>query len=163
MIENIEVKKSDRNSLIAKQRALSAALRIAFSRLLSERLKVSGGASVASSFSERQINDCVYDYSIDQEKYSESFYIGEFSYRFCKLRVAELFRERGIKCDSFDIPKKVSVIKLVTYISDFVTNINRLKKFGCSVERFSGEKIIFTIRKNSISDFEKLGIRYAMP
>jgi hypothetical protein len=160
-VENVEVKQSDKNALIAKQKALSKALRMAFSRLLSEELGVQEN-SVTSSISENQISNCICDYSIEREKHSESIYIGKITYRFSKKQVASLLKKYNLKCVAIDDNKSIHNIRVAVYTKDFIDNFDKMKEFDYFVEKFSGKKVVFLMRNGTVNDFRKLGIRYAI-
>lgn len=159
-VEKIEVKRQDKNSLLAKQKALSIASRTAFSRLIAEELNLN--EKIMDSISDKQISDCIYDYSIEHEKHSDSFYIAELSYRFDKMSVSKLLKTRGIDCNIIDETQNKQDIKLAIDIKDYVAKANDLKKINHIVETFSGEIVIFTMQKDALTEFRKLGIRYAV-
>lgn len=152
---SIEVKRQSRNSLHAKEQALSSALRKAFAESLRKQLGVS---KQLPNFSEREIGDCVYDCSIEKEKYSECMYICEVIYRFDESKVLSLLRKYGIAYKSTNVAPVVKNLRLAIYTDDFLNNFNRL---FCRVEKFSSERVIISIQNCSIEDFAKLGIRYA--
>jgi hypothetical protein len=158
-VENIEIKQKGKNSLIAKQVALQTAIDRAFYKLLTDKLNISNAENL--HILKQEINDCLYDYSIEQEKYSESVYIAELSCRFDKKHMAKLFCKYGIVCPEMTLESTDSKnAEIVVRTDDFIANFQELKKFNCFVKRFSGEKVIFMIRVNAISDFRKLHIKY---
>jgi hypothetical protein len=155
-VDDIEIKQIGKNSLIAKQRALSEAMLSAFKKALAEELR---DKSVAVSIPPNKIRDCVYDYSIDQEKVSDSVYIGKFSYRFSKKKVASLLRSHGININIDDEEGKK--VELAVYLDDFLQYAPKLRDMGASVYRFSDKRVVFCINKNRLTDFYRLRIRYA--
>ena len=160
VVDEIEVKQKDKNSLLAKQKALSKTPRLAFSKLISEELNL--GEKVVSLMSDKQISDCIYDYSIEHEKHSDSFYIAELSYRFDKTSVSELLKKHGIKCNIVDEKQNKQSVKLAISIRDYVSRFVDLKTINHSVRTFSGEIVTFTMHKDSLNEFRKLGVRYVV-
>ncbi|MDR2781735.1 MAG: hypothetical protein LBB21_04775 [Holosporaceae bacterium] len=156
-IGDVEVKQAGSNSLVAKQEALSRAMLSAFRTLVETYTKER--SSNVESISKHQVQNCVYDYSIDQEKFSDSVYIGKFSYRFYKRKVASLLQSYGIKID-FDYEEE-KVARLAVYLDDFLRYSQEMRNLQVNVEKFSDEKVIFRINKDRINDFRKLRIRYA--
>lgn len=153
--DSIEIKQQSKNSLLAKEQALSIAMRRAFSDLLKNRLEISDNLP---TFSEKEISDCVYDCSIEHEKYSESTYICEVIYRFDENKLSSLLKKHGI---SYKAEKeKVSSLRIAIYTDNFIKNSDRLNKLNCAVEKFSSEHVILIIKNQDIEEFKKLGIRY---
>ncbi|MDR1334095.1 MAG: hypothetical protein LBJ71_02660 [Holosporaceae bacterium] len=155
-VDDIEIKQSGKNSLIAKQIALSSAMLSAFKKALAEELR---DKSIVASISLRQIRDCVYDYSIDQEKVSDSVYIGKFSYRFSKKKVASLLRSYGVNIKIEDEEEKK--VKLAVYRNDFLRHASKLRELGARVKQFSDERVVFCINKDRLANFYRLRISYA--
>jgi hypothetical protein len=155
-VDDVEVKQSGKNSLIAKQKALSESMRSAFRKAFAEELSANPRAA---SIPLQQIRDCVYDYSIEQEKVSDSVYIGKFFYRFSKRKVASLLRSYGIDIKFEDEESKT--VKLAVYLNDFLRCVQRLRNLGVSVKQFSDERVVFCISKDRLANFYLLRIRYA--
>ncbi|MDR1982309.1 MAG: hypothetical protein LBQ08_00725 [Holosporaceae bacterium] len=155
-IKDIEIKQKGNNSLIAKQNALHLAMSSAFQKMV--KTELNEHVSSINSISNRQIQDCVYDYSIDQEKFSDSFYIGKFSYRFSKSKVASLLKSYGI---NIDLEDKTRTVQLAIYLNDFILHEKKLRELKVVVEKFSNKKIIFHINREYINYFRKLRIKYA--
>jgi hypothetical protein len=151
--KNVKVKQEGRNSLEAKQAALRRANRLAFSKVLNLELKA------IESFSDGEIQNCIYDYSIEREKFSASVYIGEFFYRFSKSRVSSLLKSRGIRVDFQN--EEDRVVKLAVYLNDFISQSKRLNELNVIIEKFSDTKVVFSINRKYIGNFRKLGIKYA--
>jgi hypothetical protein len=155
-IKDVEVKQESKNSLVAKEEALRKAARLAFKEIIESEAKPLSVESV----SDHKIQDCVYDYSIEQEKFSESFYIGRISYRFSKHRVASLLKSFGLDAD-FGKNENEKFVRLAIHPKAFLYCANELKKLKVVVERFSNERVVFRIDKELIGDFRKLGVKYA--
>ncbi|MDR2646245.1 MAG: hypothetical protein LBC04_03685 [Holosporaceae bacterium] len=150
---NVKVKQEGRNSLEAKQAALRRANRLAFSKALNMELKT------IESVSDGEIQDCIYDYSIEREKFSASVYIGEFFYRFYKSRISSLLKSHGIHMDFQN--EENNIVKLAVYWKDFIRRSNELNKLKVIVEKFSDKKVVFNINRKYIGDFRKLRMKYA--
>lgn len=170
--DSVEVKQSGRNSLVAKEKALSIAARKAFTSLLrdhetdlvdpeDESGRVAAVLPLKDlTFSDREISDCVYDYSIENEKRSESVYICEVRYRFDSKQVVLLLQKHGVKCRSNGLEN--SNIKVVIYTEDFIRNSSRLYTKNCVVQKYSSEYVVLFIKNCTKEDFEKFGLRYAL-
>jgi hypothetical protein len=156
-IPDIEVKQNGSNPWIAKQKALSKSMLSAFEKIIEAALKKK--TQTAGSIPLQQIRSCLYDYSIDQEKFSDSVYIARISYRFLKKKVAFLLRSYGITINFEDEDEKMT--KLAVYLSDFVTHARKMHDMKVDVEKFSDERVVFRISKERLKDFYNLHIRYA--
>lgn len=168
---SVKIKRSGRNSLIAKEKALSVAARRAFSSLLhdhvadfvdlGDELETTSAPMLKDSiFSDREISNCVYDYSIENEKHSEFIYICEVRYRFDSKRVVSLLRKHGLKC-RLDEPNNSS-IRVAVYTRDFILNSSNIYTKSCVVQKYSSDYVILLIRNCTKEEFEKLGLRYAL-
>ncbi len=154
-VGNVEIKQEGQNSFIAKQQALSKSARSAFLQLFKENDELKPFAICANRFSERQIQDCVYDYSIENEKSSDSFYIAEFSYRFSKSKINERLRKFGANVKT---EKTSAVTKIAIYKKDYLKRLKLLSKIGAKVVSFSSEKVVLEI--HDINRFKKLKFTY---
>lgn len=155
-IREIETKQEGQNPLAAKQTALVKSARRAFDKLVSAEFN----ESTIDGVSDKQIQDCIYDYSIENEKYSDSFYIAKFSYRFSKKKVLALLKIYGIDSGAEEtvLPNE---IKIVIYTKDFIRYYEDLKELKIQVERFSGESTFIKIERNNIKKIRELRIKYA--
>jgi hypothetical protein len=156
-VENIEIRQEDKNSLIAKQKALSKSLYVAFAKLLLDKFNVN---AAKFRISEKQRNDCIYDYSIEHEKYSDSVYIAKISYRFSRLNVINTLRKNGVNVDDNTIENDEKQIKIAIDLAYFIDNYGNFKNLDYVFEKFTSEKIVLAIKNISIEDFEKLDIEY---
>ncbi|MDR0632020.1 MAG: hypothetical protein LBF54_02165 [Holosporaceae bacterium] len=156
-VRDIEIKQKGKNSLAAKQVALDRAARLALKKMIEDELK----GSFPESISNQQIQNCVYDYSIDQEKFSDSIYIGRISYRFLKNKISSLLKPHGINVSIQDDEGKANDVRLSVYLVDFLRRARELRKIKAAVEKFSDQKVVFRIKKKYIDDFRKLRIKYA--
>jgi predicted XRE-type DNA-binding protein len=155
-ISDIEVKQKGNNSLIAKQNALHQAMNLAFQKMIKMELKEN--FSSINSISNQQIQDCLYDYSIDQEKFSDFFYIGKFSYRFSKSKVISLLKRCGI---NIDLKDEIKTVNLSVYLRDFILHEKKLREMKIIVKKFSHDRIVFSLNREYINHFRKLRIKYA--
>lgn len=155
-VGNVEIKQEGQNSFVAKQRALSKSARSAFLQLFEENDELKSFSAYANRFSERQIQDCVYDYSIENEKSSDSFYIAEFSYRFSKDKIAERLKRLGANIQTDE--NSSSCTKIAIYKKDYLNKFKRISKLHPKVLSFTEDKVVLEIRK--INDFKKLKIVY---
>ncbi len=155
-VENVEVKQEGQNSFVAKQKALSKSARSAFSQLFKENDDLKSFSSYAGRFSNRQIQDCVYDYSIENEKSSDSFYIAEFSYRFSKDKIAERLKRLGANIQTEG--DNSGFTKVAIYKRDYLNKFKRFSRLHPNVLSFTEDKVVLEIRK--INDFKKLKIVY---
>ncbi|MDR2724300.1 MAG: hypothetical protein LBB25_03820 [Holosporaceae bacterium] len=145
------------NSLIAKQKALLRASSLAFEKLVNSLLQ--RGSFAEKSIPNQQIQNCICDYSIKQEKFSDSVYKGKISYRFLKNKTLSLLRSYGAHTD---MPNEESkIVKLIVYRKDFIHCTHELNKLKVMVEKFDDGKVIFSINARYIADFRRLHIKYA--
>lgn len=155
-ISDIEVKQTARDSLSAKQAALSISLRKAFAEMLATEFR---DAKInLHGISEKRLQKCIFDYSIEYEKTSDSVYIGRFTYRFSKKEVVDFLRERGIKVDA----KKILAqdIKIAVWRNDFIKI-----KLGANpqvrVLEFDRDRVVFSTNEKILEKIKELGIRHA--
>jgi hypothetical protein len=157
-IHEIKVKQDDENSFSAKQKALSRAARSAFRKLVKEKLDAD--PQIVEKVSNAQIQECIYDYSIENEKHSDSFYIAELSYRFSPKKVSLLLKNYGVILNVPD-QGKPEEMTIVLRTKDFLQNAVKLRELIALVKSFSNEKIVFSIDKRNVEAFRALNIRYA--
>lgn len=150
---DVETKQAGENSLVAKQKALRNSVRMAFYRVISRDFKQF--SLYARNVSTKQIQNCVYDYSIKNEKFSNSFYIGEFSYRFSADKIIEVLNQFGanIKNNQHALFAYVGI-----YREDYINNIDMLQLIGAEVVRFSSVRVVLKVP--NINKFESLHIDY---
>lgn len=142
------------NSLAAKQSVFSNALKRAFGRMLERYFpEVS---SLQDKVEERTIQDCVYDYSIDQEKFSGKTYIARFSFRFSKKAVENLLLSRNMLARE----KKESEANVVAvYTQDYLQKYSQLQKYKVIV--FSPKRVLLEISKTESKSFLNAGVAFA--
>lgn len=156
--DSVQVKQKSQNSLVAKEKALAIALKKAFVELVKDRIGVSDGMSV-STIPGKEINDCVYDYSIENEKHSASTYICEVLYRFDERKVVQLLDKYGIAHEiKISAEEKSSSLRISVYTDDYIKVLSNL---DCVVEKFSPQIVVLKIKNYALEEFKKLGIRYA--
>lgn len=153
-VNDVTSKATEVNSLAAKQAVFSNALNRAFERMLESYFpEVS---SLQDKVEARVIQDCVYDYSIDQEKFSGRTYIARFSFRFSKKAVKALLLNRNMLTQE----KKGPEVKVVAiYTQDYLQKYDWLKK--CKVMMFSSKRILLKISETELKNFLKAGAAFA--
>lgn len=150
---DVGIKQAGQNSLIAKQKALHNSARKAFDRVINRDFREF--SSYAEYVSTQQIQNCIYDYSIKHEKFSNSFYIADFSYRFSADKIAEALNRFGANI------KRVSHGKFVyvgIYRDDFVNNADALQQIEVEVVRFSSVRVVLKVF--DLDKFKQLNIDY---
>jgi hypothetical protein len=170
----VEVKHRAVDAVSAKAKALASAFRIAFLDLLQDHMKMdkNGAESVSCAVSDGQVFDCVYDYSVEHEKYSDSFYMAEISCRFSRKNVSALLESCGIwmgeisaKGSSLDRIDRNSdsgeSVGLVVCLDDFICHFQKLNELGCRVTKFSSLVVAFLLDGCHMSEFQGIGIKYA--
>lgn len=155
-ISDIEVKQTARDSLSAKQAALSISLRKAFAEMLATEFRTV--KINLKGVSAKCLQKCIFDYSIEYEKTSDSVYIGRFTYRFSKREVVNFLRERGIKVDAKKILAQDT--KVAIWRNDFIK-----MKLGASpkirVLEFDRDRVVFFADEKILEKIRELGIRHA--
>jgi hypothetical protein len=154
-----EIKQMDKNSLAAKQKALSTASREVFRKLVTEKLGRDPG--IFPKISDDQIQECIHDYSIENEKYSDSYYIAELSYRFSMEKISDLMKTFGLDLGYSRKSESSEVVKIAVYADDFLRQTAGLEELGATVKSFSSEMATFTINGKDLDGFRQLRIRYA--
>ncbi|MDR0556213.1 MAG: hypothetical protein LBG20_04410 [Holosporaceae bacterium] len=157
-IRNVEVKEEGVNSLEAKNRALNVAIRHAFRRVVDEYF----GVKIPPRVSIHQIQNCLYDYSIDQEKCSDRCYIASISHRFHRYKIMSLLRERGVNVVLEEEKTCTRNARLAVRLHDFLRHTKRLRDLEVTVENFSNRRVVFLLPNKYMNDFLKLRIKYAL-
>ena len=152
-VNGITVKATDRNSLAAKQKALSGSMNRAFNRLLDSYFPEA--VSLKNKIREEKIQDCVYDYSIDQEKFSGKTYIAKFSFRFSKEAVQKILRSHNIIGRE---EKKSETTAVAIYTQDYLGNYERLKEY--KVILFSPKRMVLEIPAAALTDLFSLQLAF---
>lgn len=141
-VNGVTVKVTDRNSLAAKQKALSNSINRAWNRMLDSYFPEA--VSLKNQLTEEKIQDCIYDYSVDQEKFSGKTYIAKFSFRFSKESVQKILRNHNIV--GYE-EKKSDANTVAIYTQDYVNNYEKFK--DCKVVLFSPKRMILEIPAES--------------
>ncbi|MBO4405711.1 MAG: hypothetical protein J5821_03185 [Alphaproteobacteria bacterium] len=152
-VNGITVKATDRNSLAAKQKALSGSMNRAFNRLLDSYFPEA--VSLKNKIQEEKIQDCIYDYSIDQEKFSGKTYIAKFSFRFSKEAVQKILRSHNIIGRE---EKKSETTAVAIYTQDYLGNYERLKEY--KVILFSPKRMVLEIPAAALTDLFSLQLAF---
>lgn len=158
-VNGVTAKATDRNSLAAKQKALSGSTNRAFNRLLDSYFPEA--VSLKNKIQEEKIQDCIYDYSIDQEKFSGKTYIAKFSFRFSKEAVQRILRNHNIIGHE---EKKSETDIVAIYTQDYLNNYERLKEY--KVVLFSPRRMVLEVPATALTDlfdlqlaFEKINVK----
>ncbi|MBE6446946.1 MAG: hypothetical protein E7015_00430 [Alphaproteobacteria bacterium] len=156
-VDEISEKIVDSDLIRAKQKALDAAKARGFQELIV--LRYPEAESVREKVNSNQIQRCIFDYSISNEKMAGNSYSAKFSFRFDKKRVNTLLAEYGIKIsDSSESPlSDYSLIAI--YRADYPACQDILTSF--TVVKFSGKRIVLKINKSQKSVLLKHRIRFA--
>ena len=152
-VSEITVKTSARDSLSAKQKALSIATERAFNKLID--INFPEATRLKGKLSFTQLRDCVYDYSIEQEKFSGTVYIAEFSFRFAEDKLLKLFRFYGIS----EPETKAKILKMTIYTKDYLDNPKIFK--DVSIHSFSREKMTISISSEFKKRLKEKNIKFA--
>ena len=152
-VNGVTEKATDRNSLVAKQKALSGSMSRAFNRLLDSYFPEA--ESLKNKVPEEKIQDCIYDYSIDQEKFSGKAYIAKFSFRFLKDAVQKILRSHNIAGHE---ERKSETLVVAIYTQDYLNNYDQLKE--CKVVVFSPKRMVLEIPTAALSDLFDLGLAF---
>lgn len=143
-VNEVTVKTFAKNSFSAKQKAISLSAEQAFDKLID--INFPEANNLKGKLSADQIQKCIYDYSIEQEKFSGKVYIGEFSIRFEEEKVLNLLHSHGI----LESERKLIRSKIAVYMEDYLSNPIIFK--DVSVFLFSQKRIIL----NASSEFKKI-------
>ena len=137
-VERVSSKASARDSLAAKSIAFTGALNLAFEKML--RNYFPEVEPLVGETPEKDIQDCLHDYSIKQEKFSTNTYVGVFSFRFSRNAVEKMLRHRNL----IDQEERKSGAELVAiYTQDYFNKYDQLKDYKVVV--FSPKRMIFEI------------------
>ena len=161
---SIEIEQKGANPSAAKKKALDAALRFAFKDILETQLNCD--KKTADSVKNKQIADCLYEYEIENEKFSDSLYIAKISYRFNRDSVETLLKKNGATSINSDSEKKnfkkQAVRKILLRTKDFTDRIACVKDFQYNTENISGKRVIISTddenlnRMNGVVSYLKL-------
>lgn len=153
-INGITSKASSVNSLAAKQSVFSNALNRAFGRMLSTYFPKA--RSLEGEVQEKTIQDCLYDYSIDQEKFSGRTYIARFSFRFSKKTVQKLLRKHNL-LDQEEARSESEIVAVHT--QDYLSKYDQLKEY--KVVLFSPKRIILEVPEADLKTFLNSKVAFA--
>ena len=153
-VRGIASKASAGDSLTAKSVVFSNALNRAFGRML--RNYFPEARPLDDEVPEKNIQDCLYDYSIDQEKFSGTTYIARFSFRFSKDAVTKLLRQHN----AIETEKVKSDAELIAiYTQDYSAKYDLLKDYKVVV--FSPKRMILEIPSIELKSFLDSKVAYA--
>lgn len=151
-VSGIEVRVHASNAVDGKEKAQSESIKLAFAQLISDHYN-DFGVDV-SQVLERDIWECVYDFSIEKEKYSSAIYIGRFVYRFDDNKVKNLIgKVIGKQLDT----KNSNLVCFVADLSDFVNYLSRLKEI--KIDKFQHDRVMFYISADKVEKLKSLNIK----
>jgi hypothetical protein len=154
---------------------MAEAFRLAFLSLLKKSLGLSAvaAAAISDQVSDKRLADSVFDYSVENEKYSDSHYMVKVSCRFSRSVIGALLKSIGwvpeIAPDGSTSSGNVSVpdssatiaVKLAVYLDDFICHFHELNELNCRVIGLLPRVAIFVLDSSCLGEFCALGIRYA--
>lgn len=144
-VTDVEVRVQAKNSFVAQQEAQNSAMLKGFSKVLSKEF----GALEAkpSEFTGQEVSSCLCDYSIDREKFSRTVFIGKFSFRFHRDRIALLLKKHG-----FDVPSaqyEKATTRYVVLRSVFELHSDLFWENNAKIEKFNSEKVVFEMSEEN--------------
>ncbi len=145
-VNGITSKASSKNSLVAKQLVFSDSLSRAFGKMLHSYFPEV--EFLPEKIQEKDIQHCLYDYSIDQEKFSGKTYIAKFSFRFSKDAVVKILKRLNL-VESEN--KKSDAETIAIYTQDYLNSYDQLKDY--KVLLFSPERMILEIPVSELKNF----------
>ncbi|GHT93266.1 hypothetical protein FACS1894122_08230 [Alphaproteobacteria bacterium] len=156
---SVSVKQSGKNSVEAKNIALVRAARLSFEKMLKEYYSLEKKS--ASGISDKQISECISDYSMENEKQSDSYYIAKLSYRFSKEAVDDVLANRGL-LSANRYRAALREITIIVSMHDFMKNIEHFKNIKHKICRFSREIVVMKLAAKYLSSIKANGVVYAV-
>lgn len=153
----VEVKQKAEDPLSAKEKALKDSRRDAFYKIISTKFRSNGKGE---EYSDDDILSCLQDYSIDAEKYSDSYYIARILYKFNEKAMRTLLGEYiQTKYPTKTYNKRESV-KIAIFTRDFLEHYSYIKSLKCKITTFSHKFVTIiiedsTLLKNFPFNYEK--------
>ena len=142
----VEIEQKGDNPSVAKDKAIKIAARFAFEDALDTQLNCH---AKTTSITDNQISNCLYEYVIEDEKYSASIYIAKITYRFNYRLVAGLLRTRGInfsekivKKSETPQKKNVPTQKILMRTDDFMNSISKKSNLEYRIEKIAKKRMI---------------------
>lgn len=145
-VTDIEVRVQAKDSVIAQQEAQNSAMLKAFLTVLRKEFDISSVDD--STFTIKEVSSTLCDYSIDKEKFSKTVFIGRFSFRFYRDRVAILLKEHG-----FDVPLNQYTeekSRFVVLRSVFEQHTDLFWQNDARIEKFNSEKVVFRMSEENV-------------
>ncbi|GHT97481.1 hypothetical protein FACS1894126_1610 [Alphaproteobacteria bacterium] len=156
---SVSVKQNGKNSVEAKNIALARAARQAFEKMLKEYYSLEKKA--ASSISDKKISECIADYSVENEKQSDSCYRAQLSYRFNKETVDDVLATCGlISADKSRAASKE--VTIVISMHDFMENADHFKTIKHKICKFSKEIVVMSTAAKHLDGIKAIGVVYAI-
>jgi hypothetical protein len=147
----ISVRQQGKNSLEAKEKAVARAVRAAFYQMLRENYHLS--QNDVGKLSLEQINRCISDYSVEQEKQSESYYMARLAYKFDRIAVKNLLLAKNLWQDldeSGSAEVSATGLRSCHYLSlptsTFLARHSFFEKIEYNVLEFSGKTVVLKVQ-----------------
>ena len=151
---SVEIEQKGDNPSVAKDKAIEIAARFAFKDALMMQLDCH---AKIDSITNDQISNCLYEYVIENEKYSASVYIAKITYQFNYRLVAQLLRNQGISfsekiVENSEKPQKKNVNKqrILMRTEDFINAISKKTDFDYRIEKIAKKRIILNINSEKL-------------
>lgn len=152
-IGGVTVRVSSQDAVSAKREALASATVRAFGRLMDRDFPEA--AQLKGKLPGDQIQSCVYDYSVEREKFSGRVYIGEFTFRFSRDDVFRLLRSYGVSGQEEGSKER----KVAVYTKDYLKNSDFFKEVP--IDLFSKGKVVLRVSSEFKKRLEDKQIKFA--
>ena len=154
----VEIEQKGDNPSVAKDKAIKIASRFAFEDALASQLDCN---AKITSITDNQISNCLYEYVIEDEKYSASIYIAKITYRFNYHLVAGLLRNHGINfsekvVEKSEKPQKKNVQKqkILMKTDDFMSSVSIKSNLEYRIEKIAKKRIILNADTEKLDDIK---------
>ena len=162
----IEIEQKGENASVAKKEALEIALKFALKDAIADQLNCS--EKLVDGISKKQIASCLYEYVVENEKYSDSIYIAKISYKFKRKNVIAILKDLNVEIEEEIVKEKktdqVQKIKkqhkLLVSMSDFKNYVLGRKNLFFDIEKISGERVLIVVDDNGMEKMKDIPIKY---
>lgn len=155
-INDIDVRQYGADLIAAKDAAINDAMRIAFSRLFEDDGELAEFRQYQPQFSESHIQDCVFEYTVEHEKMSDSMYMATVSYKFSKEKIFNWLKKFGAVVEQTD--DALSSVSVVMRRHDYIDNYQAISQLDHSIDSFSSDRVVCVF--NSEEDLLEIDIPY---
>lgn len=162
----IEIEQKGENASVAKKEALEIALKFALKDAIADQLNCS--EKLVDGISKKQIASCLYEYVVENEKYSDSVYIAKISYKFKKKNIIAILKDLDIEVkekitkekEADQVRKIKKRHKLLISTSDFKNYVLGRKNFFFDIEKISKERVLIVVDNNGMEKMKDIPITY---